>query len=81
MLVLCSDGLIDLYSRRSKIKDIAQAVQLWITMLTHEGRDNLALDLLWDALGGDDGAEVSSKIVRGTSNKWVDDTTVVVLQL
>ena len=81
VLVLCSDGLIDLYSRRSKIKDIAQAVQLWITTLTHEGRDNLALDLLWDALGGDDGAEVSSKIVRGTSNKRVDDTTVVVLQL
>jgi serine/threonine protein phosphatase PrpC len=78
VLVLCSDGLVDLYSRYSKVEDIAQAVQLWITALTFE-RDNLALDLLWDALGGDKGVEVSSKIVRGMSKGRVDDTTVVVL--
>jgi len=81
MLVLCSDGLVDLYSRRSKVEDIAQAIQLWITALTREGSDNLALDLLWDALGGDEGVEVSSEIVRGMSNKRVDDTTIIVLQL
>jgi pyruvate dehydrogenase phosphatase len=81
VLVLCSDGLIDLYSRRSKVNDITQAIQLWITTLTREGGDNLALDLLWDALGGDCGVEASSKIIRGISNMRVDDTTVVVLQL
>ena len=82
VLVLCSDGLVGLYSRCSKVEDIAQAVQSWITMLTREGSDNLALDILWDALGGDKGVEVSSKIVRGmSSNKRVDDTTAVVLQL
>jgi len=66
------------------VEDIAQAVQSWITgALTYEGSDNLALDLLWDALGGDKGIELSSKIVGGMSgsNKRVDDTTVVVLQL
>ena len=49
--------------------------------LTYEGSDNLALDLLWDALGGDKGVELSSKIVGGMSVRRVDDTTVVVLQL
>ena len=81
VLILCSDGLVDLYSRHSKVEDMAQAVQSWITALACVGSDNLALDLLWDALGGDVGVEVSSKIVRGMSNKRVDDTTVVVLQL
>lgn len=81
VLILCSDGLVDLYSRRSKGEDIAHSVQSWITALTYEGRDNLALDLLWDALGGNCGIEASSKIIRGMSNKRVDDTTVMVLQL
>jgi hypothetical protein len=63
------------------VEDIAQAVQSWITTLTCEGSDNLALDLLWDTLGGDGGIEVSSKIIQGMSNKRVDDTTVIVLQL
>jgi serine/threonine protein phosphatase PrpC len=81
VLVLCSDGLVDLYSRCSKVEDMAQAVKSWITTLTCEGSDNLALALLWDALGGDAGVKVSNKIVRGVSNKRVDDTTVIVLQL
>jgi pyruvate dehydrogenase phosphatase len=81
VLVLCSDGLFDLYSRRSKVEDIAQAVQSWISTLNSESSDNLALDLLWHALGGNDGVEVSSQIVSGMSNKRVDDTTVVVLRL
>jgi pyruvate dehydrogenase phosphatase len=81
VLILCSDGLVDLYSRRSKVRDIAQAVQSWTTTLTGGGGDNLALDLLWDALGGDEGIDASSKVIRGMSNRRVDDTTVIVLQL
>jgi serine/threonine protein phosphatase PrpC len=81
VLILCSDGLVDLYSRRSKVDDIALAVQSWLTALTREDSDNLALDLLWDALGRDERVEMSSIIIRGMSNKRVDDTTVVVLQL
>ncbi|KAF8968819.1 phosphatase 2C-like domain-containing protein [Flammula alnicola] len=81
VLILCSDGLCDLYSRRSQTRDIAQDVQLWLTTLTRESSDNLALELLWDALGGDDRIEAASKIVRGMPGRRVDDTTVVVLQL
>jgi hypothetical protein len=81
VLVLSSDGLVNLYSRRSKVEDTAQAVQSWISTLTRDGSDNLALDLLWDALGGDPGVQISNDIVRGMSNKRVDDTTVVVLPL
>jgi hypothetical protein len=81
VLVLCSDGLFNLYSRGAKVKDTAQAVQLWVASLVHEEGNNLALDLLWDALGGGDGLEMSCDIIRGKSRKRVDDTTVVVLQL
>lgn len=78
VLILCSDGLVDLYS---KTEDIAQAVQSWITTLNCEGSDNLALDLLWDALSRDRGIEATSGIIRGTGGGRVDDTTVIVLQL
>jgi len=81
VLILCSDGLVDLYSRSSKVEDIALAVQSWLTTLAREDGDNLALDLLWDALGRDERVEASSIIIQGMSNKRVDDTTVVVLQL
>jgi len=80
ILILCSDGLVDLY-RRSKAGDMAQAIQLWLPASRCEASNNLALDLLWHALGGDKGIDLSSKIVRGTYNKRVDDTTVVVLRL
>lgn len=85
ILILCSDGLVDLYSRRSKVQDISQAVLPWITALDRKGEtniDNLAQDLLWDSLGGDAGVETSSKIIQGiTSGRRVDDTTAIVLRL
>ncbi|KAF8912072.1 hypothetical protein CPB84DRAFT_1742705 [Gymnopilus junonius] len=61
MLILCSDGLCDLYSRRLKTGDdvIVQPVQQWLTKLDHEVDVNLALDLLWDALSGNNGAETA----------------------
>jgi len=81
VLILCSDGLINLYSQRSKVKDIAQAVQIWITTLPLEVSDNLALDLLWNALVGDNEVEIVSGIIRGTLDRRVDDTTVIGLPL
>lgn len=81
VLIMCSDGLIDLYSRRSRVKNITEAIRPWLISSTHQKSDNLAFDLLWDALGGDDGVEESSTIIRGMSRRRVDDTTVVVLRL
>jgi hypothetical protein len=46
-----------------RVEDIAQAVQSWLTVLTCEGSNNSARDLLWDMLSGNERVEVSSKIV------------------
>ncbi|KAF8907859.1 phosphatase 2C-like domain-containing protein [Gymnopilus junonius] len=81
MLILCSDGLSDLYSRRSHRSDISRDIEMWLTKSTPLGIDNLALSLLWDALGGNEGLEMASRLIKGIPGKRVDDTTVVVLQL
>ncbi|KAJ6617910.1 phosphatase 2C-like domain-containing protein [Mycena sp. CBHHK59/15] len=58
ILVMCSDGLIDLYSRNSPGVEIDEAIRTWLTSNpTHFNDDpekNLALDILWDAIGGAD---------------------------
>jgi pyruvate dehydrogenase phosphatase len=81
ILILCSDGLCDLYNRRSSISDLPKDVQLWLTTFPVECGRNLALELLWDALGGDGGVKAATKIVRGMPGRRIDDTTVVVNQL
>jgi hypothetical protein len=45
--------------------------------LRREDSGEFTLDLLWDALGEDDGVYSSSKIFRVVSNGRVNDTTVV----
>lgn len=81
ILILCSDGLVDLYKRRSSISDLPKGVQLWLTTSPIECGSNLASELLWDALGGDGGVQAATKIVRGMPGRRIDDTTVVIVQL
>jgi pyruvate dehydrogenase phosphatase len=81
ILILCSDGLCDLYNRRSSIGDLSKDVQLWLTTSPIECGRNLALELLWDALSGDGEVQAATKIVRGMPGRRIDDTTVVVIQL
>ena len=81
-LILCSDGLCDLYKRRSPMSALPKDVQLWLTTsYPLECRSNLALDLLWDALDGDGDVQAATKIVRGLPGRRIDDTTIVVIQL
>jgi pyruvate dehydrogenase phosphatase len=84
LLILCSDGLCDLYKRRSPISNLPKDVQLWLTTSSPiECRGNLAFELLWDALKGDGGVQTATaiKIVRGMPGRRIDDTTVVVIQV
>ena len=83
ILILCSDGLCDLYKRRSSISTLPKDVQLWLTTsFPIECKSNLALELLWDALDGDGEVQAATRIVRGMrGSRWIDDTTVVVIQL
>lgn len=81
ILVMYSDGLLDLYKRRSKDHSIAGVIREWLTnSALQNGRDkNLAVDLLWDALG-DIGA-VIKMLTQEPSGRRVDDTTVIVVPL
>ena len=82
ILILCSDGLCDLYKRRSPSSSLRKDVQLWLTTTSLiECRSNLASELLWDALDGDGGVQAATKIARGMPGRRIDDTTVVVIQL
>ena len=82
ILILCSDGLCDLYKRWSPMSALPKHVQLWLTTSSPlEYRSNLALDLLWDALDGDGDVQAATKIVRGLPGRRIDDTTIVVIQL
>lgn len=81
-LILCSDGLADLYDGRTR----AEMVHRWVMVVgqaienaTREG--NLALSLLRDGLGGDDIRLVSQRLTVEMEEKWMDDVTIIVQRL
>ncbi|KAI0371138.1 protein serine/threonine phosphatase 2C [Pilatotrama ljubarskyi] len=86
LLVLCSDGLSDLYDGYS-FQDMADE---WIQVVGQEldstsvpgaGRANLALSLLREAIGGSDTQLVSRNLTVEMEERWMDDTTIVVQRL
>lgn len=84
-LILCSDGLSDLYGGRSE----QQLVNDWVTVVGQEldlsiaemrVPENLAVCLLRDGLGGDDTNLVSRNLTVEMEERWMDDTTIVVMR-
>lgn len=82
-LIMCSDGLVDLYM--SEARQIDELADDWVQLLAKkdvsEGNVNLALCLLRDALGGDDAERVSRMMTVEMCYRWVDDTTIIVQNL
>ncbi|KAI0674993.1 phosphatase 2C-like domain-containing protein [Trametes maxima] len=86
LLILCSDGLSDLYDGYS----FQEMAEEWIQVVgkVHEaqsgpanGRANLALSLLREAIGGSDTQLVSRNLTVEMEERWMDDTTIVVQRL
>ena len=78
-LLLCSDGLPDLYNARFDSR--AEMVAHWAQTIgdaLDARSDNAALVLLRDALGGDDVRSVSAHLTVEMDERWMDDTTVLV---
>ncbi|THU82130.1 hypothetical protein K435DRAFT_872634 [Dendrothele bispora CBS 962.96] len=80
VLVLASDGLIDLFSKTKKTSDITQALSSW--PITTDGQNTLNLDrnidILFDALDGFTKNGLFSELVPGESSVGsIDDTTVI----
>ncbi|EIW82990.1 protein serine threonine phosphatase 2C [Coniophora puteana RWD-64-598 SS2] len=85
-LMLCSDGLTDLYrySVNQQISTLQQVADRVVEQLTSEkasGADNKALALLRDAFGGDDDDCVSQLLTVEMTSRWIDDTTILILPL
>jgi len=82
---MCTDGLMDSYEDdRLKLEHVL--APRWVENVGDKiNRDpeqrNLALSLLRDALGGEDGDKVSRMITVEMTFRWMDDTTVLVHRL
>jgi pyruvate dehydrogenase phosphatase len=87
-LVLCTDGLTDV----SGGGDPLQAAEDWAIFLGREARttkvaesgrvvDNLAVELLYQVLGGEDAKRVSRALTLEMDQPWLDDITIAVASL
>jgi len=75
-LIMCSDGLTDLYAH------VTNRAECWVNVVgkaIDEG-GNPSLELLRDALGGD-ADSVSKHLTLESTEAWIDDTTIAVLKL
>ncbi|KAH7922377.1 protein serine threonine phosphatase 2C [Leucogyrophana mollusca] len=85
-LIMCSDGLVDLYMYDSaRTGTLQTVVKGWVDLVgrarSHTPSGNSALSLLRDALGGNDEDRVSQMLTVEMVWKWMDDTTVLVQPL
>ncbi|TFK75287.1 protein serine threonine phosphatase 2C [Pluteus cervinus] len=79
-LVMCSDGLLDLYEDQGL--DPVSTRRAWMRVIEEaDGGDNLALNILKDALGGEDVERVSRMMTVEMFYRWMDDTTILVQRL
>lgn len=82
-LILASDGLTDLFKDRKPT--LQGAVDVWAKVVANamgsDKKENLALSVLRDALGGDDLEAVSRMLTVEMSQRWMDDTTILVQRL
>lgn len=77
-LLMCSDGLGDLYDDRSRADIINRWVRTVGRSLDSREQGNLSFILLRDALGGADTRLVSQYLTVEMDEKWMDDVTVIV---
>jgi pyruvate dehydrogenase phosphatase len=81
-LIMCSDGLLDLYKES---KDLPKLTEKWFRIIDEVspqiGNTNLAVRLLRDGMGGNDNERVSRLITVEMEHKWMDDTSIIVQRL
>ena len=81
LLILSSDGLTDLCQGPGQQKVIstwARNLHRTIGQGTGVKSENMALQLLWQALGGADSDSVSRVLTLDMDSSWIDDTAIVV---
>lgn len=81
MLILASDGLINIFSKTKKVRLVSEAAPMWCTSAVSGSSENMALNVLWDALGGDGDDNILSAIINGEHRGRVDDITILVVPI
>jgi pyruvate dehydrogenase phosphatase len=84
-LILCSDGLLDLYLDTST-SAYDQLPRIWHIAIDNRDKslatyNNLAVSLLRHALGGQDTEKVSRNMNVDMEFRWMDDTTILVQRI
>lgn len=86
-LILCSDGLLDLYGSSREHSSAQVLANKWAKIVGlsarhgDAGNTNLAFRLLRDAIGGSDAALASQNLTLEMDEKWLDDVTILVQRL
>lgn len=85
-LIMCSDGLLDLYLDQSESLTLDQLPEVWFYALDNrntslDAYNNLAVALLRHALGGGDVEKVSRNLTVEMAYRWMDDTTILVQRI
>ena len=80
-LILSSDGLTDLCQGPGQQKIIGTWAQNLRLERNGVKSGNMALQLLWQALGGVDSDSVSRVLTLDMDSSWVDDTAILVQNL
>jgi len=87
VLLLCSDGLLDLFEARDE-SDLRKVAQHWMELGSTvspgdpgEVRENGALRILREGLGGRDEDKVAQMLTVEVNGKWLDDITTLVYRL
>lgn len=84
-LIMCSDGLMDLYGDGDGERAIEALAGTWVKAVGEDERNlengNLALQLLRHALGGPNEEKVSRMLNLQMFERWMDDTTIIVEKL
>lgn len=82
-MIMCSDGLLDLYD--DKGFDLDDMVSIWSDIVVsgkqRDAKQNLALLLLRESIGGQDLEKVSQTMTVDLCFRWMDDTTILVQRL
>ncbi|KAI5120304.1 hypothetical protein M0805_005808 [Coniferiporia weirii] len=76
-LIMCSDGLVDLSDHTTEPERWARVVGGALS----SNSSNAASALLRYAFGGDDAVSVSRLLTVEMCDRWIDDTTIIVLPL
>jgi pyruvate dehydrogenase phosphatase len=83
LLIMASDGLINIFSRSKNVRELPEAAALWCAAADSgpSGTGNMALNVLWDALQSENGETLYMSMLEGQYRGRVDDITIVVCSL